>query len=77
MKQNENNSDVHSFDDVMDAMLGAPGTPQRDEFRREAFAYCDARKANGTKEGAAERCYSQSDRDIIFRQSCFQHRLTD
>lgn len=39
MMQNETNSDVHSFDDVMDAILGAPGTPQRDEFRREAYAY--------------------------------------
>lgn len=36
MMQAKNNSDVHSFDDVMDAMLGAPGTQQRDEFRREA-----------------------------------------
>lgn len=73
MKQEKNNSEVHSFDDVMDAMLGASGTPQRDEFRREAFAYCVARKANGTKEGEAERCYSQSDRDTIARQSCFSH----
>ena len=40
MMQNENNSDVHSFDDVMDAMLGAPGTQQREQFRREAYAYC-------------------------------------
>lgn len=57
-----NNSDVHSFDDVMDAMIGAPGTPQRDEFRREAYAYCvgtiirDARKADGmTQQELADR----------------------
>ena len=62
MMQNETNSDVHSFDDVMDAMLGAPGTQQREQFRREAYAYCvgtiirDARKADGmTQQELANR----------------------
>ena len=56
------NPDVHSFDDVMDAMLGAPGTAQREQFRREAYAYCvgtiirDARKADGiTQQELADR----------------------
>ena len=36
----ENNKSVGSFDEVLDAIYGAPGTPQREEFRREAYAYC-------------------------------------
>ena len=57
-----NNPDVHSFDEVMDAMLGAPGTPEREAFRREAYAYCvstlihDARKEEGiTQQELADR----------------------
>lgn len=57
-----NNPDVHSFDEIMDALYGAPGTPQREAFRREAYAYCvgtiirDARKADGiTQKELAER----------------------
>ena len=61
MQVNEN-PDVHSFDEVMDAMLGAPGTPEREQFRREAYAYCvstfirDARKEEGiTQQELADR----------------------
>ena len=49
MQVNEN-PDVHSFDEILDAKYGAPGTPEREQFRREAYAYCvstfirDARK---------------------------------
>ena len=60
--QANNNPDVHSFDEVMDSMLGAPGTPEREQFRREAQAYCvgvlihDARKEEGiTQQELAER----------------------
>ena len=32
--------------------------------------------ADGTEEGAAQRRHPSTDRDIIFRQPCFPHRLT-
>lgn len=35
-----NSKDVGSFDEVMDALYGKPGTTQREAFRREAYAYC-------------------------------------
>lgn len=42
MKNNmqTNNPDLGSFDQVLDAMFGKGGTPERTEFRREAYAYC-------------------------------------
>lgn len=49
----ENRKDVGSFDEVLDSLYGKPGTPQREEFRREAYAYCvgtivrDGRKREG------------------------------
>jgi DNA-binding XRE family transcriptional regulator len=45
-----NNNLLVSVDDIMDNLYGAVGTPERDQFRREAYAYCmgqvihDARK---------------------------------
>jgi DNA-binding XRE family transcriptional regulator len=45
-----NNSLLTSIDDIMDAKYGKVGTPEREAFRREAYAYCmgqvirDARK---------------------------------
>ena len=44
------NTDIHSMDAILDEMYGKVGTPERDEFRREAYMYCagqmihDARK---------------------------------
>ena len=44
------NPDVHSMDAVLDDLYGKTGTPEREEFRKEAYAYCvgqlihDARK---------------------------------
>ncbi|MCR4915863.1 MAG: helix-turn-helix domain-containing protein [Prevotella sp.] len=49
----ENRKDVGSFDEVLNSLYGEPGTPQREEFRREAYAYCvgaivrDSRKREG------------------------------
>ena len=46
-----NNSLLTSVDDVMDAKYGKVGTPEREQFRREAYAYYmgqilqDARKS--------------------------------
>lgn len=36
----QTNSNLHSFDDIMDARFGKPGTPERENFNREAEAYC-------------------------------------
>jgi DNA-binding XRE family transcriptional regulator len=36
----QKNNNLHSFDDIMDAQFGAPGTPEREQFNREAEAYC-------------------------------------
>ena len=36
----QKNNNLHSFDDVMDAQFGAPGTPEREQFNRESEAYC-------------------------------------
>lgn len=50
MKANPN---LNDFDSVIDNLYGAEGTPQREEFRREAYAYCmgqmvcEARKSEG------------------------------
>lgn len=60
--QANNNPDVHSFDEILDAKYGAPGTPEREQFRREAHAYYvgsiirEARKADGiTQQELADR----------------------
>jgi DNA-binding XRE family transcriptional regulator len=45
-----NNNLLTSVDDIMDNLYGKVGTPEREQFRREAYAYCmgqiihDARK---------------------------------
>jgi DNA-binding XRE family transcriptional regulator len=46
----EANNELYDVSAEMDRLYGAVGTPERDEFRREAYAYCvgqiihDARK---------------------------------
>jgi DNA-binding XRE family transcriptional regulator len=46
----EANNDLYNVSAEMDRLFGAPGTPEREQFRREAYAYCmgqiihDARK---------------------------------
>ena len=37
MQANEN---IHSFDAILDAQFGKPGTSERENFEREAEAYC-------------------------------------
>lgn len=56
------NPDLYDFDEIMDSLYGAPGTPQREQFRREAYAYYvgtiihDARKQEGvTQQELADR----------------------
>lgn len=47
----EANNDLYDVSAEMDRLYGAVGTPERNEFRREAYAYCmgqvvhDARKS--------------------------------
>lgn len=36
----QKNNNLHSFDAVMNAQFGAPGTPKRDAFNRDAKTYC-------------------------------------
>ena len=36
----QKNNNLHSFDDIMDAQFGAPGTLEREQFNRESEAYC-------------------------------------
>ena len=49
----QKNDNIHSFDSVLNSLYGEPGSPQRDEFRREAYSYCvgqiihEARKQEG------------------------------
>ena len=45
----ENRKDVGSFDKILNSLYGEPGTPQRDEFRREAYTYCVATIIHGTR----------------------------
>ena len=35
-----NNNNLTSVDDIMDNLFGKVGTPEREQFRREAYAYC-------------------------------------
>lgn len=60
MQKKANN--VGDFDEVLNALYGNPGTPQREAFRRESYAYCvgtiihDARKSEGmTQQELAEK----------------------
>ena len=36
----QKNSNLHSFDAIMDAQFGASGTAERDAFNREVETYC-------------------------------------
>lgn len=40
----QTNSNLHSFDEIMDALFGKPGTPERDAFNREAKTNLDVDK---------------------------------
>ena len=55
------NPDVGSMDAVLDKLYGKVGTPEREEFRKEAYSYCvgqlisDARKQEMTQAELAEK----------------------
>jgi DNA-binding XRE family transcriptional regulator len=50
-KEHVNNHQITDYDTVLDNLYGKVGTPEREAFRREAYAYCmgqvilDARKS--------------------------------
>ncbi|MDR0710897.1 MAG: hypothetical protein LBF67_00930 [Prevotellaceae bacterium] len=54
-KEHVNNHQIADYDDVLDSKYGKVGTPEREAFRQEAYAYCmgqvifDARKVDIVK----------------------------
>ena len=46
MKANPN---INSMDDVLDNLYGAVGTPERENFRKEAYAYCVGQLIHDTR----------------------------
>jgi DNA-binding XRE family transcriptional regulator len=47
----QKNSTLTSIDDVMDGLYGKVGTPEREEFRREAYAYCMGQVLHKARKG--------------------------
>ena len=43
------NPDLNSMDEVLDGLYGAVGTPERENFRREAYAYCVGQLIHDTR----------------------------
>jgi hypothetical protein len=67
------NENLVSVDAILDAKFGKVGTPEREEFRKEAYAYCmgqiiyDARKKEKiTQSELAEMVGTTS---LIFQES--------
>ncbi len=40
MELREISKDIYNVDEWLDEKFGKPGTPERDEFRKEAYAFC-------------------------------------
>ena len=45
----ETNKDIHSFDEILDLQYGAVGTPEREDFRKEAYAFCVGQMIHDTR----------------------------
>lgn len=66
------NNDIHSFDEIMNAEYGNPGTPEREQFDRESYMYCigqlitEARKKEKMTQSALARKVG-TDRSYISR----------
>ena len=43
------NPDINSMDEVLDGLYGAVGTPERENFRKEAYAYCVGQLIHDTR----------------------------
>ena len=43
------NPDINSMDEVLDGLYGAVGTPGRENFRKEAYAYCVGQLIHDTR----------------------------
>jgi hypothetical protein len=39
-RKHENNHQIADYDVVLDSKYGKVGTPEREAFRRDAYAYC-------------------------------------
>lgn len=67
------NENLTSIDAIMDAEFGKPGTPEREEFRKEAYAYCmgqiicDARKKE--KMTQSELAEKIRDQQVLYLQN--------
>lgn len=83
-----NNPDIHSMDAVLDNLYGAEGSPEREEFRREAYAYmmgqliCDARRQEkltrsqlAQKVGTDKTWFLDADFQCYVRQTCFYKQV--
>ena len=42
-------NDIGSFDAILDEKYGKIGTPERDKFHREAYAYCVGQMISGAR----------------------------
>ena len=78
------NNQIGSFDEILDAKYGKIGSKQREDFHKEAYAYCvgemikDARKQEHvTQEALAERVgtnksyISRIEKKVIKKFGCF------
>ena len=43
------NPDINSMDEVLDGLYGAVCTPERENFRKEAYAYCVGQLIHDTR----------------------------
>lgn len=82
------NNNITSLDELMDARYGKVGTPEREQFRKEAFAFClgqviqDARKSEkitqaelGKRIGADKSYISRIEKGIIDPSASVFYRI--
>lgn len=84
------NNNLHSMDAVLDNLYGKVGTPEREEFRREARAYCvgqmihDARKEErltqselATRIGSTKSYISRIEKGLVEPGASLFFRIID
>lgn len=85
-----NDKQITSIDAIMDGKFGRVGTPEREEFRREAYAYCmgqvilDARKGEkitqaelAARIGASKSYISRIEKGLIDPSAGTFYRIMD
>ena len=67
------NPKIGSMDAVLDKLYGKVGSPEREEFRKEAYSYCvgqiisDARKQEKmTQSELAEKVGTNKNRELVY-----------